>query len=107
MLLDISCAGTLFPKCPERKKKLDTLLAFKSSLTPDRFPKAPPEFLDFYMYVRNLPATNEPNYVYWKKVFKRCVAIEVFKRPYLWSIRAQGQADTQEGKTKEEQAEES
>lgn len=93
MLLDLTCSRKLFPKSADKKKKIETLLAFKSALTPEQLSSVPMEFLDFHTYVRNLSAINEPNYEYWRKVFRRCVSPEVIKKPYVWSVTKEDQSN--------------
>ena len=37
-----------------------------------------------YLYARNLPNTEVPNYEYWKKILRRQLTPEILKKPFFF-----------------------
>jgi hypothetical protein len=89
IIMDIFTQGTYFQLSknitPIKAEK--AYFALKNEINPLELKTVPAEYMNFFMYIRNLSPDQEPAIEYWKKQFKASFLVGKLKLPYSWVPR--------------------
>lgn len=75
------------------KNKGNFLLTKKTELNFEGNKTIPSELIEMYLYVRNLPNNECPNYEYWKKRLRKYISADALKKPLSFVSPSTGPAD--------------
>jgi hypothetical protein len=88
MIIDMFTDGTYFSLPNNLKgRKSDAYLAIKNDVDPLKLTAVPSEYVDFYLYIRNVSIDQPLNIEHWKKQFRKYFLLEELKIPYSWVPR--------------------
>lgn len=89
IIVDLFTNGAYFqlPKSLSSTKKAEAYFSRKNEINPMDLKSVPVEYINFFMYIRNLAPEQEPLLEHWKRQFRNYFLAEEIKLPYCWVPR--------------------